>query len=234
MYNFLSFQVHGGADHGDSGGLADGLVSLLGFIEGLTAQSPSGMFTTLLPGLSAMANIHPMLVHFPIAFLVAFFMIDSIATLAKKPTWRMAATWFLYLGTVAAGFTVMAGFIAADSVPHGDNVHAIMERHEHFGVWVLALASILSIWRNQAGVALRGAANGLFLFASGVLCLLLALGADLGGLMVYHYGVAVAAVPVTETATAHHHDHAGQDQDQTHDHSHDHHEDGHGHDEHPQ
>ncbi len=204
MYNFLSFQIHGGADHGDGSGMADGLSSLLAFIEGLTAQTPGGIFATLMPGITAMANIHPMLVHFPIAFLVTFFVLDTVAILANKIAWRKIASWFLYLGTVAAGFTVLAGFIAADSVPHGDNVHEIMERHEHLGIWVLSLATILSVWRYKAGESLRGVANGLFMFTSALLCLLLSLGADLGGLMVYKYGVAVAATPVPEI-TGHHH-----------------------------
>jgi len=204
MYNFLSFQIHGGEDHG---GLADGLVSLLAFIEGLAATTPGGLFSTLMPGVSAMMNIHPMLVHFPIAFLLAFFAVDAVATVAKKPSWREVASWFLYLGTVAAAFTVLAGFIAADTVPHGDNVHAIMERHEHFGISVLSLATVLSLWRMKTGAALHGVANGLFLSAAAILCLLLSLGADLGGLMVYKYGVAVAAVPVPEYGVGHEHGH---------------------------
>ncbi|MDD5272457.1 MAG: DUF2231 domain-containing protein [Methylovulum sp.] len=207
MYNFLSFQIHGGADHGDGGGMADGLASLLAFIEGLAAQTPGGMFAALMPGIAAMANIHPMLVHFPIAFLVTFFVLDAVATLANKIAWRKVASWFLYLGTVAAAFTVLAGFIAADSVPHGDNVHEIMEHHEHLGVSVLSLAAVLSVWRYTVGESLRGVANGLFVFASALLCLLLSLGADLGGLMVYKYGVAVAvaAAPVPESTDHHHH-----------------------------
>ncbi|PPD41376.1 MAG: hypothetical protein CTY16_16015 [Methylobacter sp.] len=204
MYNFLSFQIHGGEDHG---GLADGLVSLLAFIEGLAASTPGGLFSTLMPGVSAMMNIHPVLVHFPIAFLLAFFAVDTVAVLAKKPSWREVASWFLYLGTVAAAFTVLAGLIAADTVPHGDNVHAIMERHEHFGISVLSLATVLSLWRMKTGAALHGVANGLFLSAAAILCLLLGLGADLGGLMVYKYGVAVAAVPVPEYGVGHEHGH---------------------------
>ena len=35
---------------------------------------------------------------------------------------------------------------------------------------------------------------------------MIALGADLGGLMVYQYGVAVKAVPVLESAHDHHHE----------------------------
>lgn len=222
MYNLLSFQIHGGADHG---GVAESLDSLLGFIEGLAGLSPGGMFAAIMPGVSGMANIHPLLVHFPIALLFTFFALDMAATLAKKPAWRTIASALLYFGAVAAGFTVLAGFIAADSVPHGEEVHEIMENHEHLGVSVLSLALVLSLWRMKAGAPLKGLANGLFLAASGFLCLLLALGADLGGLMVYHYGVAVAAAPLPTSAAEHDHGHAYEhehEHEQMYDHEHGH------------
>lgn len=192
MNNFLSFQIHGGADHG--GGIVESLASLLAFFEKLSTQGPGDIFSSIMPGIAGMDNIHPLLVHFPIAFLTAFFALDLVGTLAKKPQWRSVASWFLYFGTVAALFTVIAGLIAANSVPHGQNVHDIMERHEHFGISVLSLAVVLSIWRIIRGGLIRGGANSFFLILSALMCVLMMLGADLGGLMVYHYGVAVKAV----------------------------------------
>ena len=103
-------------------------------------------------------------------------------------------------------FTVIAGFMAAGSVVHGGNVHEIMESHEHFGLSVLSLSIALSAWRIKSGGLIRGVANTLFLLLAAMLCVLMVLGADLGGLMVYQYGVAVKAVPVTEGG--HDHEHA--------------------------
>jgi uncharacterized membrane protein len=202
MYNFLSFQVHGNADHG---GIAESVAAFLTFIEGLTTKSPGEIFSTILPGISAMDNIHPMLVHFPIAFLLGFFALDVIGTFTQKPQWRNTASWFLFMGTIAAAFTVMAGFIAAATVPHGADAHEIMERHEHFGISVLSLAALLSLWRLKSGGTMTGGLNGLFLALAGLLCLLMSLGADLGGLMVYKYGVAVQAVPVPKGGYTHEH-----------------------------
>ncbi|MGR9114352.1 MAG: DUF2231 domain-containing protein [Gammaproteobacteria bacterium] len=158
-----------------------------------------------------MANIHPLLVHFPIAFLIGFFLLDLLASLIGKKQWRDAAGAMLYFGTIGAALTVVAGFIAADTVAHGDDVHDIMTRHQAIGVAVLSLATLLSLWRFLAGSLIAGAANALFLILSGLLCLLLLLGADLGGLMVYRYGVAVdsRAGGVSESA-AHSHQHSHQ------------------------
>ncbi|MDD2658671.1 MAG: DUF2231 domain-containing protein [Methylococcales bacterium] len=203
MNNFLSFQIHGGADHG--GGIVESLASLLAFFDKLSTQGPGDIFSSLMPGIAGMANIHPLLVHFPIAFLSAFFALDLVGTLAKKPQWRSVAGWFLYFGAVAALFTVIAGLIAANSVPHGQNVHDIMERHEHFGLSVLFLAVVLSIWRIIRGGLIQGAANSFYLILSALMCVLMMLGADLGGLMVYHYGVAVEAVQAPEGGHDHMH-----------------------------
>jgi uncharacterized membrane protein len=197
MTNFLSFQVHGG---GIGGGVAANVASLLEFFESLAGKTPPEMFSAILPGIAAMENIHPLLVHFPIAFFTAFFFIDCIGAVANKTQWRYVAAWLLYLGTIAAIFTVIAGLFAANSVAHGDEVHDIMERHEHIGIAVLSLSLFLSAWRlKQWGMHSRGT-NAVFLGLAGFLCFLLALGADLGGLMVYKYGVAVNPAEFSQSA----------------------------------
>lgn len=197
MTNFLSFQVHGG---GMGGGVAANVASLLEFLEGLSGKTPPEMFAAILPGVAALENIHPLLVHFPIAFFTAFFLIDCIGTVTKKAQWRYVAACLLYLGTIAAIFTVIAGLFAANSVEHGDDVHDIMERHEHIGIAVLSLSLFLSAWRlKQWGMHSSGT-NAIFLGLAGFLCFLLSLGADLGGLMVYQYGVAVKSEAVSQAS----------------------------------
>lgn len=203
MNNFLSWQIHGNADH--EGGILETLTGLLSFFEGLTTSGGGcGFLSKILPGLAGMDNIHPLLVHFPIAFLSAFFALDVVACVAKKPCWRNVASYFLYFGTAGAIFTVIAGFIAAYSVVHSEAVHEIMLRHQYFALSVLTLAVVLSVWRLKSSEVITGGANNFFLLLSGLMCVLMVLGADLGGLMVYNYGTAVRAV---QTPTdCHHHE----------------------------
>ena len=214
MYNYLSFQIHGGADHG--GGIAEGIASLLAFFEELPVHDPEGIFSILLPGISSIDNIHSMLVHFPLAFLSTFFILDVVGTLAKKQHWRNVASWLLYFGTVGAIFTVIAGLIAANTVAHGEEAHAIMEQHEYFGIFVLSLATVLSAWRWKTGGVIQGGANIFFLILAALLCVVMMMGADLGGLMVYKYGVGVKAAQLKE-ADVHEHQH-----DHEHEHEHQH------------
>lgn len=198
VIDFLSFQVHGSAGgHKASDGVAGAVEDLLTFIESLIGLSPTEIFSVIMPGISGMANIHPMIVHFPIAFLVAFFVIDLTGSLIRKDNWRQLAGGLLYLGTISAAAAVTAGLLAAGSVEHGDNVHLIMERHKFFGISVFCLSSVLSIWRLLSGGVIKGLANVIFLLFAVVLNILMALGADLGGQMVYKYGVAVEAVELT-------------------------------------
>ncbi len=204
MNKFLSFQVHGGADH--NGGVADIVSDLLVSIEKLSTNGPETIFSSLLPGIASLENIHPLLVHFPIAFLTSFFILDLIATVIKKTLWRKAFSWLLYLGALSAIFTVIAGFIAADTVPHGENVHDIMEHHEDIGISILSLSLGLAAWRLKNGGIIYGWSNAFFLSLSALLFGLIVQGADLGGLMVYQYGVAVKSTQSPDAANSHQHD----------------------------
>ena len=217
MDNFISFQIHGGEHHD---GLLESVESLLSSLEGgAEGSSPSTeLFSTLLPGVANLDNIHPLLVHFPIALLSSFFIVNLIAHFVKKDPLQTVATWLLYLGAVSAIFTVLAGFSAAETVAHNENVHDIMEHHEDVGISILSLSLGLSAWRIKTGV-LQGWKNGVFLTLSVLLFGLIIQGADLGGLMVYKYGVAVhnttSTAVVRETPASdsdageepHHHDH---------------------------
>lgn len=203
MNHFYSFQIHGGADHG--GGVADSVGHFLGFLESLAAQEPSDIFASIFPGITELDNIHPLLVHFPIALLIGFFILDLMGTVSRNMVWRSSASAMLYFGTIGAAATVYTGLQAAETVAHGGNVHDIMERHEQIGIMVLSLSALLSVWRLLAGSSLKGAANGLFLFLSAGLSVLVVLGADLGGLMVYRYGVAVDGAVDPQEASVHEH-----------------------------
>lgn len=208
--NFFSFQfqIHGGGGHKASDGVAGGVAEFLTFIESLIGLSPAEIFSVVLPGISAMANIHPMVVHFPIALLLLFFIVDFLGSIFSANNLRQFASGLLYLGTVSAGLAVAAGLIAESSVEHGENVHLILQRHEFFGLAILSLSLVLSIWRLVSGGVISGFSNFIFLLIASVLSVFIFLGADLGGLMVYKHGVAVEAVKVTSMDYFHEHTHS--------------------------
>ncbi len=164
---------------------------------------------SILPGISSMDNIHPLFVHYPIALFTAFFLAEFVGVVFKKESFRCAASFTLYLGNIAALFTVAAGYYAAYTVEHSEEVHAIMEDHEHLGVTVLILATFLSLWRLYARRRFSPKGQMLHLFLAFVLSVIIAFGADLGGLMVYKYGVGGEAVRIERAhliGTMHAHD----------------------------
>jgi uncharacterized membrane protein len=147
-----------------------------------------------LPGVQAMANLHPLVVHFPIALLVSFWIAAVLALLFRSQSLHQAASWMLYLGTAAAAVAVAAGFQAAETVEHSEEVHAILERHETLGLTVLGLSVFLAAVRGLTGRwKLRGVAILEIVFGL-VLVGTLGAGADLGGLMVYGHAVGVRMI----------------------------------------
>lgn len=67
------------------------------------------MLETLLPGVQHLQNIHPLVVHFPIAFLVGAALFNRLAWLLNSD--RLAFTGFmvLVLGTLSAAAAVGTG-----------------------------------------------------------------------------------------------------------------------------
>jgi len=149
----------------------------------------------ILPGVSQMTNIHPLFVHFPIALFNSFFVMEFFGVILKREDLRTAATWMLYLGTLGAVGAVSAGLWAASTVSHTEEVHAIMVRHGIFGITVLTLGVLLSVWRFYVNNKFSIKLHVLHLILAFIMLITMTFGADLGGLMVYKYGVSVKAVP---------------------------------------
>ena len=158
---------------------------------------------SILPGLAGMPNLHPMVVHFPIALLTSFLIFEILSLILKSESLRTGATWMLYAGTLGAIVTVIAGFKAASAVGHDEVVHAIMETHEHLGLVVLLLAITLSLWRIVLKKKLVGRWWLAYLALSIIMVAVLSFGSDYGGLMVYTHGVGVKAAQKPEGGHEH-------------------------------
>ncbi len=74
----------------------------------------------LFPGMAALKNnIHPLLVHFPIAFFLGALLMEGLAVL-RDEKFHFPATCMLYLGTLSAMITLPTGLIAANLVAATD------------------------------------------------------------------------------------------------------------------
>lgn len=146
----------------------------------------------LFPGLQAMANIHPVLVHFPIAFLLGALLMEALAVLRKREDWHRAAVALLYLGTAGAVAAAASGWFAEETVDHTEASHAVMELHKTIMLWATGLTVSLAIVAFLGGRYLGGRSLQVFLLVGLlVVSLMLATGADRGGQLVYQFGTGV-------------------------------------------
>lgn len=96
-------------------------------------------------------NIHPAFVHFPIALLCLYAVIEILPLARWMPSiaWASIRGFLLYVGTGAAIVTVITGSIAADIVGETPKV----EMHETaafitLGIFLLSCA-LSYFWRNE-------------------------------------------------------------------------------------
>lgn len=136
--------------------------------------------------------IHPMLVPFPIAFLVATFLCDLAFWRTGSPFWATAAMWLLAAALAMAVLTALAGLI--DFL--GDrSIRALSTAWLHFlgnGIAVvLALLNFVIRLRDgaTAGVLPWG------IWISLVVVLILLVTGWLGGELVFRHRVGVADRP---------------------------------------
>ena len=135
--------------------------------------------------------IHPALVHFAIAFLVAGGLLEAAGILARRETRERAGAVLVLAGTLFLVPTVVAGFIAQNSVAGFNGGEADVNLHERFGLVLLGLFAALALWKGWYRGRLPADQKILYavLVLAGVVLTLAT--AWIGGHLVYGYGIGV-------------------------------------------
>ena len=136
-----------------------------------------------------MESIHPILVHFPLALLMASFLVEGLALILRRPALHVVSLWNLGLGVLGAVGAVLSGRQAMAMAKHSMEIYEVMAIHERVGYLVLLGGVLILAWRlflRDSGGRLAQWAAWLLL---GLLCAGMAYGAHLGGRMVYEFGV---------------------------------------------
>lgn len=136
-----------------------------------------------------MESLHPILVHFPIALLLAALLVETLALLLRKPALHAVSLWCLGLGALGASAAVISGRQAMAAAKHSMEIYRIMELHERLGYTVLALAAFAAAWRLLKRDQISRKTRWLLWILLAAACGLMAFGATLGGRMVYEFGV---------------------------------------------
>lgn len=147
--------------------------------------------------LLSLPNLHPAIVHFPIALATVALLFDVAGPFLKKHDWldRAAASLWILAG-IGAFFAMETGENAADSLrnvpPQADPAIA---RHSDFAHWAAYLLLAFALLRLGATIwdpkRQRRAARFFLLLPELALVGLVFYTADLGGTLVYQHGVAV-------------------------------------------
>lgn len=166
-------------------------------------------FFQYFPGIGEMANVHPILVHFPIALLTGFLVCELLSVASGNKDLRIAGKWMLYFGTLGALAAAIVGLQGAEHVFHEGEVHDQMSKHRDYGLNVVAMSLFLCGWRLFEGRDLFGLSRVIQNVVGVLIVANLMLGADIGGTMVYKFGVAVQAVSREEVSEIGVHTHAG-------------------------
>jgi uncharacterized membrane protein len=145
------------------------------------------MFETLLPGVQHLQNIHPLVVHFPIAFLAGAALFYFLSWILRSQTFATTAFLLLILGTLAAGAAVGTGLYGEEGVMVSRSVREhLLEPHEKLMLTTIGVSIGLTIWAVIARPFPKKK-RLLFLLLLLVLLGIMSVGADYGARMVYDY-----------------------------------------------
>ena len=145
------------------------------------------MLNAILPGVQHLQNLHPLIVHFPLALLPSAAVVYLAAWWARRERWAWIGLVLLGLGAVSAAVAVATGLYAEGGVMVARSVRAnLLEPHEQFMLATLALGAVAAVWALLARPMPR---RGRTLFLLLLLVMLAGMikGADYGGRMVYDY-----------------------------------------------
>ena len=145
------------------------------------------MLERLFPGAAHLQNIHPLVVHFPIAFLFGATLLYLLGAGLRNESIAGAALWVLVLGAIGAVFAAGTGLYANEAGMIAPSVRdALLVRHRNLMVAVAALTGLLTVWALAARPLPR---RGRWAFLIGLIavCVLIARGADYGGRLVFDY-----------------------------------------------
>ena len=147
----------------------------------------------MLPGAQHLQNIHPLVIHFPIAFLMGAALLYFLAWLFRSDRFARSAFVVLVMGALSLAVAVATGLYAEQGVMISLSVREhLLGPHKNAMLVTSAICAILAVW---AIVARPFPKKGrlLFLFLLLVMIGAMTVGADFGGRMVYDYNAGGSA-----------------------------------------
>ena len=138
-------------------------------------------------GAQHLQNLHPLVIHFPLAFLMGAALLYVAAWIFKSDRFAHSAFVVLVLGALSLAVAVATGLYAEQGVMLALSVRdELLRPHKTYMLATLALCTTLTIWAIAARPFPKKG-RPLFLFLLLVMVGVMTVGADFGGRMVYDY-----------------------------------------------
>jgi uncharacterized membrane protein len=153
------------------------------------------MLSTLMPGVGHLQNIHPLVIHFPIALLCGSAFLFVLAWVFRRDALAQPAFAMLVLGAISAAVAVGTGLFAEHGVMISRSVREnLLIRHKEMMLMATGLSWGLTIWATFTRPFPRKGRVFFLLMFLALVCVM-SLGADYGGRMVYDYNAGGYACP---------------------------------------
>jgi uncharacterized membrane protein len=139
-----------------------------------------------------LSAFHPKVVHFPIAFLFLYTLLEFIGVVFKKEFFQKAAHLILFFGVLGAFAAVITGREAEEAFDYWNKASgALVEMHEYYANLTIWFFTILLVFRTAVVIKKRftGVISYIFLILAFVGAYLVFWTGELGGEMVYKHGV---------------------------------------------
>ena len=143
-----------------------------------------------------LADLHPNIVHFPIAFLLIYVLLEITGIVTKKEFFQKSAHLFLLLGVLAAVAAVITGNQASNIASEWKNKGAVIpldliSEHEEYATITLWYFTALLFLRTFYIIKkkFKGIVQYIFILLAVVGAYLVYQTGDHGGRLVYDHGV---------------------------------------------
>lgn len=151
---------------------------------------------------SFLAEIHPKVVHFPVALLTTYALLEMLGTIFNKEFISKSALLILCFGVVTAFFAVLTGNQAFAEIKFWtDESRTLLDKHQMFATYLLWFAVIVCGLRIFVVLKKKfiGLVKFLFIFFAIVILFLVYETGTHGGNLVKIYGIGTDIYNSSET-----------------------------------